>query len=540
MDRREEETQLTTAGDMTAPKLEEVPALTLLAHPDPQRVGERLALPALAAGRDVALARLQPAFRPPRGQPARPLDDLSISRTPIRLVPSAGGGVDVDVSATRTSVATGGLRIEGRRIFSAADVERGVVLQVGRRVVLLLHRTLLHTPPEDGDDFGLVGESVGIVRVRQEIRRLASLDLPVLLRGQTGTGKELVARALHEASERRRHRFVAVNMAAVPPSLAASELFGATRGAYTGAAREKVGLFQHAEHGTLFLDEIGETPSEVQPMLLRALDSHEILPVGAVEPRKVNVRVVAASDARLGHAVAARGFRAPLLHRLSGYLIRLPSLAQRREDVGRLLYFFLDQELAKVGEAPLVADAENPWPPAEAVARLGTYPWPGNVRQLRNVARWLAVTGRGLSSGELLTRLDETLEGSDLHATPSLQAAAPDPSDTSSGIVPVSGTLVRRRLRKPSEISEEELLSALREHRFKINAAAEALGVSRANLYRMIDDSPAVRKASELGREEIEAAVARSGGDLDAAAGELEVSSRGLKRRMTDLGLPYS
>ena len=554
--RRDEETQLTTrGGDATAP-VEEIPALTILAHADPERVGDRLILPALAAGREVSLARLEPSFqrlRTLKSAPSKlaPLGDRSISRKPIRFVPMAGGpvpmagGIAVDVSTARTSVTVDGARIEGRRAFTFADVRRGVVIQVGRRVVLLLHITPLHDAVEDSmwqedHDFGLVGESAELARVRQEIRRLASLDLPVLLRGETGTGKELVARALHEAGERRGRPFVAINMATVPPSLAASELFGATRGAFTGASREKIGLFQHAEGGTLFLDEIGETPSEVQPMLLRALENNEILPVGAVEPRRIDVRVVAATDAKLASAIEAGDFRAPLLHRLSGYLIRLPTLAERREDIGRLLYFFLRGELAKMGEAPLVVDEEHPWPPAEAVAFLATYPWPGNVRQLRNTARWLAVTGRALSAGELTLRLKEALEGSDA-PFPSSVAVNPQSSDPdTSGPDATVPQQTRRKLRKPSEVNEQELLGALRTHRFKINATAEALGVSRANLYRLIDDCPKIRKAVELTSEEIEGALARHIDELDATAGELEVSLRGLKRRMTELGLDYS
>ena len=526
--RQEEETQLTPlSGDAAQRAPEEVPGLTLLGHADPRRVGERLALPALAAGREVPLARCTPVFRAPRHQEARPLDDRSISRQPVRLLPgSEPGAVTLDIGASRTAVTADGEPVTRWRSFSAADVERGVVLLAGRRVVLLLHRMLLN-PPADEPSFGLVGESAGIVRVRQEIRRLADLELPVLLRGGTGTGKELVARALHDAGRRRHCPYVAVNMATVSSSLAASELFGVIRGAYTGADRDKVGFFQHAERGTLFLDEIGEMPLEVQPMLLRALESDEILPVGAVEPRRVDVRVIAATDVRLGAAINAGRFRAPLFHRLAGYSIRLPALAERRDDVGRLLFYFLAQELEKIGEAPLEIDSERPWPPAEIVARLGRYDWPGNVRELRNVARWLAITGRRCASHELSARLEEVLDASGVYVAWRAQGESKAP------------VAKRRQLRKPSEVTEEELREALRTHHWKLSATAEALGVSRANLYRLIDECPAIRKAADLGREEIEEALARCGGDLEALAGELEVSLRGLKRRMTALGLAH-
>ncbi len=479
-------------------------------------------------------------FKAPRGRDARPLDDLSISRRPILLISGdEPGSVVLDAGASRTRVAADGEPVSGRRTFSAADVERGVVLQLGRRVVLLLHRMLLH-PPVDEPGFGLVGESAALVRVRQEIRRLADLDLPVLVRGEAGIGKELVARALHEAGGRRRQPFVAVNMAAVPPPLAAAELFGATRGAYTGADRKKVGFFRHAERGTLFLDEIGETPSEVQPMLLRALETREILPVGAVEPLKVDVRVIAATDARLGEAIAAGRFRAPLLHRLAGYSIHLPPLGERRDDVGRLFFVFLARELERIGAPALENDSEHPWPSAEMVARLARYEWPGNVRELRNVTRWLAITGRSCSSRELDAHLAALLTDSGAGIPPPSPGEAPDsPGGGPAGHSREASKPVvakRRRLRKPAEVGEEELLSALQAHRFKLSAAAETLGVSRASLYRLIDECPAIRKAVDLGREEIEEALGRCGGDLEAAADELEVSLRGLKRRMTALG----
>jgi len=242
MGHRHEETQLTPSSRGEEQVTEEVPWLTLLAHPDPSRVGERLALPLLASGREVRLARLEPVFQALRAQDARPLDERSISRQPIRLVPGADGSVTLDVTATRTAVTAGGEPVDGRRTFSPADVQRGVVLQVGRRVVLLLHRMPLHAAVDE-PGFGLVGESAAVVRLRREVRRLAPLDVPVLLRGETGTGKELVARALHDAGPRHNKAFVAVNMGVLTPSLAAAELFGAVRGAYTGAERARNGFF---------------------------------------------------------------------------------------------------------------------------------------------------------------------------------------------------------------------------------------------------------------------------------------------------------
>ncbi|HEU4537176.1 MAG TPA: sigma 54-interacting transcriptional regulator, partial [Polyangiaceae bacterium] len=179
-------------------------------------------------------------------------------------------------------------------------------------------------------------------------------------------------------------------MGAVPKELAAAELFGAARGAYTGSTHDREGLFRSAQGGTLFLDEVGEAPPEVQVMLLRALETGEVHPVGAKAPVAVDVRLVAATDANLESQIRDGRFKEPLLHRLAGYEIRLPPLRERREDIGPLFYHFARGELEATGEARRLAPAdpyEAPWLPAPIAARLVRHPWPGNVRQLRNWAR---------------------------------------------------------------------------------------------------------------------------------------------------------
>ena len=299
-----------------------VPGLTILHHPDAGRVGERVALAGLASGREESLSRTVPAFSAPGKSLLRPLSDPYLSRRPIRLLPGAEpGGVLLRCGESGTALVADGAAVTGDPgdlEIPPARLERGVVLLLAGRVVLLLSRLdpvgVAGTP-----DFGLVGASAPVVALRREIQRVAGLDVPVLLRGETGTGKELVARALHDAGPRRSRPFVAVNMAAIPPTLAAAELFGAARGAFTGADRKRDGTFQRADGGTLFLDEVGETPPEIQALLLRALETGEIQPVGSDEIRRVDVRLVAATDSDLEGAVTAGRFRAPLLHRLAGY-----------------------------------------------------------------------------------------------------------------------------------------------------------------------------------------------------------------------------
>jgi two-component system nitrogen regulation response regulator GlnG len=396
----EGETLATTHSSETVETRPSIPMLTVLSHPDPSRVGECLALRALSIGQDVLLSRVEPDFsRPDDGTGSEaseggPLGGRFLSRQPIRLRRAEASGVQIDLSTTHTSLEVEGEPLEGQRTFSAEEVAAGVVLRLARKIVLLLHQGPL---PSGGDpeipSFGLVGAGLTLRSLRQEIHKLAPLEVPVLLRGETGTGKELVARALHDGSHRKNGPFVAVNMAVLGPSLAAAALFGAERGAYTGADRNRAGHFESARGGTLFLDEIGEAPHEVQAMLLRALETRQIQPVGSSSFTEVDVRIVAATDARLEEAMAEGRFKAPLYHRLGGYTLYLPPLRKRREDLGRLLYFFLRDELEKLGRPPL-GESERPWPPAELVARLALHSWPGNVRELRNVARRLAITGR--------------------------------------------------------------------------------------------------------------------------------------------------
>jgi two-component system, NtrC family, nitrogen regulation response regulator GlnG len=510
-----------------------IPGLTILHHPDAGRVGERVALAGLAAGREEILSRTEPAFSAPGRSLLRPLADPYLSRRPIRLGPGAEpGGVRLRCGGSGTAVVADGAAVAGDLEISPARLERGVVLLLAGRVVLLLSR-LDPVGAAGARDFGLVGESAPMLALRQEIRRVAGLDVPVLLRGETGTGKELVARALHDAGPRRGRPYLAVNMAAIPVSLAAAELFGAARGAYTGADRKRDGYFQRADGGTLFLDEVGETPPEIQALLLRALESHEIQPVGSDEVRRVDVRLIAATDADLEDAVTGGRFRAPLLHRLAGYEIGIPPLRERRDDFGRLFLHFVRHELAELGETSRLANPPEgrSWIPASLVARLAAFGWPGNVRQLGNAARQIVIAGRDAGEPGMWLQAERLLQESARAVMP------PDSDPTGALPVELPASPTRRHYRSPEDVSDDELLEALRANCWRIQRAAAQLGVSRGSLYDRIERSSRIRKAVDLSREEIEGCRAACGGDLDAMVETLEVSKRGLQRRMGQLGL---
>ncbi|HEX4420148.1 MAG TPA: sigma 54-interacting transcriptional regulator [Kofleriaceae bacterium] len=503
------------------PDAELVPALTIAAHPDVARIGDRLVLHEVAAGGEVLLARGAPDFHRPGSALGSPLADPCLSRRPIRISPGSERRIRL-AREGGTTLAIGGTE--------HSDVEVGpltpgvgVPLELAERIVLVLH---LVEPgaPEPGDSLGMVGQGLGIVRLRRAIRRVADLEVPVLLRGETGTGKELVARALHDRSSRSRGPFVSVNLGAIPKELAATELFGAVRGAYTGATRDREGYFRTARGGTLFLDELGEASPDVQAMLLRVLETGELYPVGCDAPVKTDVRVIAATDADLDAQIRDGRFKAPLLHRLAGHELHLPPLRERAEDVGILFHHFARQELAAIGESERLTAPDpltDPWFPTRIALRLIGCRWPGNIRQLRNVARRLVIASRGQPQLQIEPRLAAELVAD---AIPVYTASPPSSSPP----------VVRRR---PADVTDAELIAALRAATWDLKAAADRLGIPRASIYTVIDRSPSVRTAGELSAAEIERCHRECVGDLDRMVERLEVSRRALGRRVKELGL---
>ena len=230
----------------------------------------------------------------------------------------------------------------------------------------------------------MIGNSAAMTLVTRTLERVARSSMTVLLNGETGTGKELAARAIHKLSPRAENPFIAINTAAIPRDLLESELFGHERGAFTGATVRRVGRFAQADGGSLFLDEIGDMPIELQTRLLRVLSDGEFYPVGASTPIKVDVRIIAATHQNLEERVADGRFREDLFHRLNVIRIRLPALRERREDIPHLLKHYLRNASEKL------ADSIKHLTP-ETESYLTAYHWPGNIRQLENVCDWLTV-----------------------------------------------------------------------------------------------------------------------------------------------------
>jgi formate hydrogenlyase transcriptional activator len=233
-----------------------------------------------------------------------------------------------------------------------------------------------------------VGRSPALMKVLEKVKQVAPTDATVLLWGETGTGKELFARALHSASRRRDRPLIKVNCAALPTGLVESELFGHERGAFSGAIQRRVGRFELASGGTIFLDEIGEVPLEVQVKLLRVLQEHEFERVGGNTPIKTDVRVIAATNRDLKQAVREGKFREDLYYRLNVFPIDLPPLRERAGDIPLLVQFLIKKFAARIGKRIEGVSAET-------MERLGRYPWPGNVRELENILERAVILTRG-------------------------------------------------------------------------------------------------------------------------------------------------
>jgi len=308
----------------------------------------------------------------------------------------------------------------------------------------------------------LVGSGPAMKKLLGQIDRVAASETRVCILGETGTGKELVARAIHEKSPRHENAFITLNCAAVPAELIESELFGHEKGAFTGAAAKHFGKFEQAEGGTLFLDEIGDMPVSMQAKLLRVLEEGEVERVGGDKPIRVNVRVLVATHRNLEDLVKQNTFRRDLFHRIYVFPLMLPPLRERPEDFEELVAHFARQVAAQNGwKEKLFA--------ADAIAELRRYGWPGNVRELRNVVERLVL----LSAEDSMTAADVRL------VLPADGYGVGSAGSSTDGTAP-KGTLAERT----EEFEKEVLLAEIKRHNFHMTNVARALGLERSHLYK--------------------------------------------------------
>ncbi|MEO0437153.1 MAG: sigma 54-interacting transcriptional regulator [Pseudomonadota bacterium] len=491
--------------------------LTVVFHPDLSLIGATTSLQCEAV--DRILGRHEPIFSV--ADVTRELGDPFLSRQALKLRyrgsrleldrPQGSSGLRVD----RESVG-GHIQLEPNRL------RLGVVLTLAERIVIHLRLAVgvKKTDPaaEDKNSSVLLGVSPAMHALRRAISDAARMPDDVMVSGQTGTGKELVARELHNKSARSRGPWVAVNMAALPVDLAAASLFGARKGSFTGAVADRKGYFQRADGGTLFLDEIGDTPSEVQPQLLRALEAREIQPIGDM-PKPISLRVVAATDQDL--AQGPNAMRDALRHRLQAQHVTVPALSERLEDVGILAAHYLDEAQAEGAEH---------WPPEQddalGLARCcrffescASYTWPGNVRELKYAVRQAAWNG-----GEAWA-LRGTLLGQE----------AVDHKVDSEVREPSTDSLDHRKAF--AALQEQELHEAWIKADCEVARLARHFAVSRASVYRKIQASSRCRLAADVPLGELLVALDQKQGDLRETACALEISRRGLEARLRASGV---
>jgi formate hydrogenlyase transcriptional activator len=313
------------------------------------------------------------------------------------------------------------------------------------------------------------------MHVLEMVETVAPNDSTVLLLGETGTGKELIARAIHDRSRRKDRTFVKLNCAAIPTGLLESELFGHEKGAFTGAITQKLGRLELADQGTLFLDEVGDIPIEIQPKLLRALQEREFERLGSIHTRKVNVRLVAATNRDLEKMIAAREFRSDLYYRLNVFPIRIPPLRERREDIPLLVSYFV-QKFAKQMQKKIEGV------PAAATKRLTVWEWPGNIRELENFMERAVILTRGKSLEAPLAELRK------LNADEPAHAPAPQGQEDIARIVKETINALGDKKSVADDYDKqqrEEIVRVLTESKGRVggaDGAAARMGVNRTTL----------------------------------------------------------
>jgi two-component system response regulator HydG len=350
---------------------------------------------------------------------------------------------------------------------------------------------------------GVIGNSPAMQAVVKRLQAIAQTDAGVLILGETGTGKDLIAKAIHNNSRRKNKHFKALNVAAPNENLIEDELFGHEAGAYTGGEKKRMGIFEWASGGTVFLDEIGDMPYKLQAKLLRVLENKEVTRIGSNEPIKVNVRVISATHRDLEKAIAENAFRSDLFHRLAVVTIRLPPLRERREDIPLLAAYFMKELNATHGK--------NATKIAEPVQRaMMSYDWPGNVRELRNFIESMVVMDS-----------DGVLGVDDVQDSKVMQQAAAQTHTVSGG-----AGLTGRPLAEVERYCIEEALKLTGGNR---EEASRMLGIGERTLYRKIQDWKQ--------QDRIKGVLHEQGGDLAAAAKVLEMDVVELQREIKKSGL---
>ena len=431
--------------------------------------------------------RYEPLFQSSETHDHLPLYDARVSRKPITIKKVGAKKYRIEAPDSPMDVKLIGASADN--IIELSDENDTAYMVISHSIIL----ALCFLPQEQciNPHNSLVGITSAMDEVRRHIRLYANKSYPVMVTGETGTGKELTALDLHHNSDRANNAFVAVNMATLLPDLAVAELFGSQKGAFTGAAHDRLGYFSQANAGTLFCDEIGDTPHNVQSMMLRALETGHIHPLGYSGDMKVDVRIIAATDRLIDEHYSENSFSKPLYHRLTAAKIEMPPLRNRPVDITLLLKYFFENSDMKPSQDIQI--------PTDVLLQLLTYDWPGNVRELKNISYKLM-----LSEKPQLT----------------MQESFPDIQ---------RNKMDKQVYRSHHSISETELLEALDQHNWLIKPAADSLNISRTSCYELIKNSTAIRHPEEIDTAEIQQALKEGAHDIVAMCKELRVPQSSLK-----------
>lgn len=507
--------------------------ITIAWHPEINRIGEQFLSTTQASVIDIN--RFHPLFKRGNAE-ALPVAYSGISRNPVRIVRNENNAITITPSNSQMVVEVNGEKIHQAITLSKEQIDGGLILGLGRAVIFCLH--WMRCPPKQNHVHGFLGVGEAAVRSRDLIRQAAKTDNTVLLLGETGTGKEIAAQAIHALSNRSTRPLATVNMAALNDSFAAIDLFGVVKDVYPELHATRVGLFCEAANSTLFLDDISNTPNTIQPLLLRVLESGEYRPLGAQIDNQSTARLIAAAD----QSVYDIDFNQALLRRLENFVIKLQPLRERREDIGLLMANIIDNNTENAVPASSI--------PSNLITQLMIYDWPGNVRQLIHVFNRVLFAFKnedttGLNTIINISPRDDKKSSNQFVIAPTddatlkiLIAKANNQfkSQNTEVLAKIEAKVGTARV-KLAKLSEKDILKAMEKNAWTIQYAAQDLGISRPSMYKLLDNHSQIRRAEQIPAEELSKAISDCKGEVELCASLLKTPNEALRRHLKGLGL---
>tara|TARA_B100000700_G_scaffold301975_1_gene371771 strand:- start:486 stop:2006 length:1521 start_codon:yes stop_codon:yes gene_type:complete len=483
-----------------------VPMLVIALHPNVNRVGEVAPLLDLDREGRGYVSRNRPEFSK-NGYAGKPLADPHISRSPLIIQKDSEELYRIRAHSTSTQVTIPGRSEQQEYLLTADDLHEGIILNLSQKVVLLFKFLPLQHMLVPDDNL-ILGISPDIAAVRDKAKNIARLNLPVMIRGAAGVGKEHVARSIHDYSDQSNEPFVSVNVAAIHDAVAEEELFGTVRN-----GQRRKGWLEQAGQGSILLEDLEDASEKVHELIFKAFKAQKVLAINDSTPVPVKCRFMLTSTYD-----NCPENKSSLLWRLnnllSAYQLFVPSLVDRREDIGLLFTHFVEEQWSRVN----VKKRFNAEIPTDLMVQLLLFNWPGNVRQLRNVARQIVIDSR---------------EQERLYLDPQLLSILASKQELPNA----SNSKKVTKSRKPNSVSKDELIESLQNNRFELQATARELNISRASVYQLIQRFDGINTAQDLSETAIREHYERYKGDTEKMMWALKVSQVGLRRRLKAMGL---